>query len=229
MQVLIVDDEPIAISILEKYIRQVEGLEVAGTCRGAVEAFNFLQKIPVDLLLLDIEMPQMSGLAFLKSLQNPPTVILTTAYRDYALEGFELAVADYLLKPISFERFLKAIQKVRNSASPTLPETPATQSPGAYVYFKSGTKMVQVFLDEILFVESLGNYARLHLASGTSVVTYQKMADMMSVLPAADFIRIHRSYIVRRDKVRAFTPNEVEVGGKELPVGGQYKGNLRLL
>ncbi len=229
MQVLIVDDEPIAISILEKYIRQIEGLEVAGTCRGAVEAFNFLQKIPVDLLLLDIEMPQMSGLAFLKSLQNPPTVILTTAYRDYALEGFELAVADYLLKPISFERFLKAIQKVRNSITPTLPETPASSYRSPYLYFKSGLKMVQVFLDEILFVESLGNYARIHLASGSSVVTYQKMVDLVSALPAADFIRIHRSYIVRRDKVRAFTPTEVEVGGRELPVGGQYKSNLMML
>lgn len=229
MQVLIVDDEPIAIGILEKYVRQIEGLKVAGTCRDAVEAFNFLQKTPVDLLLLDIEMPQMSGLAFLKSLQHPPTVILTTAYRDYALEGFELAVADYLLKPISFERFLKAIQKVRNSAPPSLPETPGVVSQSSYLYFKSGTKMVQVFLDEILYVESLGNYARIHLSSGSSVVTYQKMADMMSVLPAADFIRIHRSYIVRRDKVRAFTAGEVEVGDKELPVGAQYKGNLGLL
>lgn len=229
MQVLIVDDEPIAIGILEKYVRQIEGLKVAGTCRDAVEAFNFLQKTPVDLLLLDIEMPQMSGLAFLKSLQHPPTVILTTAYRDYALEGFELAVADYLLKPISFERFLKAIQKVRNSAPPSLPETPGVVSQSSYLYFKSGTKMVQVFLDEILYVESLGNYARIHLSSCSSVVTYQKMAEMMAVLPAADFIRIHRSYIVRRDKVRAFTAGEVEVGDKELPVGAQYKGNLGLL
>ena len=229
MQVLIVDDEPIAIGILEKYVRQIEGLAVAGTCRDAVEAFNFLQKTPVDLLLLDIEMPQMSGLAFLKSLQNPPAVILTTAYRDYALEGFELAVADYLLKPISFERFLKAIQKVRNNAPPTPPEMPEMLSRSAYLYFKSGAKMVQVFFNEILFVESLGNYARIHLASGNSVVTYQKMTDMMALLPAADFIRIHRSYIVRRDKVTAFTPNEVEVGGKELPVSAQYKSNLTML
>lgn len=229
MQVLIVDDEPIAIGILEKYVQQIEGLAVAGTCRDAIEAFNFLQKTPVDLLLLDIEMPQMSGLTFLKSLQNPPKVILTTAYRDYALEGFELSVADYLLKPISFERFLKAIQKVSNSQTPASPEMPANVQRSTYLYFKSGTKMVQVFLEEILFVESMGNYARLHLSSGSSVVTYQKMSDMELALPASDFIRIHRSYMVRRDKVTAFTPNEVEVGGKELPVGGQYKNQVALL
>lgn len=229
MQVLIVDDEPIAISILEKYVRQIEGLTIAGTCRDAVEAFNFLQKTQVDLLLLDIEMPQMSGLAFLKSLQNPPTVILTTAYRDYALEGFELAVADYLLKPIAFERFLKAIQKVRNNLPAAPPETPAIATRSAYVYFKSGTKMVQVFLEDILFVESLSNYARIHLASGQSVVTYQKMTDLETVLPASDFLRIHRSYIVRRDKVTAFTPQEVEVGGKVLPVGGLFRKQIDLL
>jgi two-component system, LytTR family, response regulator len=180
-----------------------------------------LQKELVDLLLLDIEMPGLNGLSLLKSLEKPPKVILVTAYRDYALEGFELDVVDYLLKPVSFERFLKAVQKVLRTVPG--PPPPARRS---WLYFKSGAKMVQVFLEEINWVESMSNYARIFLSSGASVVTYQKMSDLETLLPAADFVRIHRSYIVRRDKVTAFTPHTVELGGKELPVGGHYKGNL---
>lgn len=226
MQTLIVDDEPIAIAILEKYLLQIDGMQIAGTCRNAVEAFNVLQNKPVDLLLLDIEMPGMSGLTLLKNLQQAPKVILTTAYRDFALEGFELDVVDYLLKPIAFERFLKAIQKIRNLATPAQSSI-ITRRP--YLYFKSGHKMVQVYLDEVLYVESMSNYARIFLSTQSSVVTYQKMSDLEALLPASEFIRIHRSYLVRRDKITAFTPDAVEIAGKELPVGGSYKNTLKRL
>jgi len=225
MRVFIVDDEPIAIGILEKYVAQIEGLELAGACRNGVEAFNLLQHTRVDLLLLDIEMPGLNGLSLLKNLHDPPSVILTTAYRDYALESYDFEVADYLLKPIAFERFLRAIQKVRKIGPPVNnPESVSVGRP--YLYFKSGHKMVQVFLDDVLYVESMGNYARIFLAPGGSVVTYQKMSDLEDLLPAGDFVRIHRSYLVRRDKVTAYTPNTVEVGGRELPVGGNYKGRF---
>lgn len=220
MNVLIVDDEPIAIGILERYVRQTDGLQLVGSCRNGVEAYNLLQRQPVDLLLLDIEMPGMNGLSLLQSLQQRPRVILTTAYREYALEGYELEVVDYLLKPVSFERFLRAIQKA-------LPKAPAAEPAGLqarrFLYFKSAQKMVQVYLDEVRYVESLSNYVRIFLQSGSSVVTYQKLGELAAELPAGEFVRIHRSYLVRKDKIRAYTPQQVDLGQIELPVGGQYR------
>ncbi|MCC6461771.1 MAG: response regulator transcription factor [Saprospiraceae bacterium] len=220
MKILIVDDEPIAIGILEKYIRQIEGLELAGSCRNGIEAYNTLQRLPVDLLLLDIEMPGMTGLSLLQSLQQRPKVILTTAYREYALEGYEFDVVDYLLKPVSFERFLKAIQKA--APKPALGDAVPPLA-RRFLYFKSAQKMVQVYLDEICYVESLSNYVRIFLQHGGSVVTYQKLGELARELPAEAFVRIHRSYLVRIDKIKAYTPQLVDVGQKELPVGGQYR------
>lgn len=222
MNIAIIDDEPIAIGILERYAAQMEGLTVAGTGCTALEAYNLLQKTSVDLLFLDIEMPVMNGFSLLKSLENPPPVILTTAYREYAIEGYELNVLDYLLKPVSFERFIKSVEKARAFvAARTLPAPDR-----AYLYFKSDKKMVQVFLDEVLYVESMSNYVRIFLADGVSVVTYQRMSDLEEILPGTAFIRIHRSFLVRKDRIRAYTPQSVEVGGKELPVGGQYRNSF---
>ncbi|MDX1911355.1 MAG: LytTR family DNA-binding domain-containing protein [Saprospiraceae bacterium] len=219
MNIAIIDDEPIAIGILERYTAQIEGLKLVGTGNNALEAYNLLQKTPVDLLFLDIEMPVMNGFSLLKSLENPPPVILTTAYREYALEGYEMNVLDYLLKPVSFERFLKAIEKARAQLALRTSQPPER----AFQYFKSDKKMVQVFLDEVLYVESMSNYVRIFLVGGASVVTYLRMADLEKTLPASAFIRIHRSFLVRRDRIRAYTPQTVEVGGRELPVGGQYR------
>ena len=223
MQVLIVDDEPIAISILEKYIRQVEGLEVAGTCRGAVEAFNFLQKTPVGLLLLDIEMPQMSGLAFLKSLQNPPPVILTTAYRDYALEGFELAVADYLLKPVKYERFQAAIAKVQKRMAPT--EAPAFD----HFFLKSGHEVVRIDHDDVMHITAMRDYVAVHTRSRGRILSLEHLRDLEARLPADRYCRIHRSHIVALKAVIRVERDHVVLDGTHLPISDTYAKRFRAL
>ncbi|WP_370089571.1 LytR/AlgR family response regulator transcription factor [Ekhidna sp.] len=212
---LVVDDEPIARDILVGYIVQLDNLELAGTCINAIEANNFLQTESVDLILLDIEMPQVSGLNFLANLENPPKVIITTAYREFALEGFELNALDYLLKPISMERFMRAIQKITQTESKELPEA-------SYIYLKADKKMVQIFFHEIEYIEGLSNYVKIHLTD-RMIISYQKLSHLEKVLPEHDFIRIHRSFIVARVKVKSYTTSFLEVGGAEIPIGGNYK------
>ncbi len=213
---LVIDDEPIAQEILVSYINQLDIMELAGTCINAIEANNFLQKETVDLILLDIEMPQVSGLNFLANLANPPKVIITTAYREFALEGFELNAVDYLLKPVSMERFMRAIQKVNKTETRTILE----EEP--YIYLKADKKMMQIFFHEIQYIEGLSNYVKIHLMDKV-IISYQKLSYLEKVLPEKDFIRIHRSFIVSRVKVKSFTSSYLEVGKTELPIGGNYK------
>lgn len=221
---LVVDDEPIARDILVVYISQLNNLKLAGTCINAIEANNFLQKESVDLILLDIEMPRVNGLNFLANLENPPKVIITTAYRDFALEGFELNAVDYLLKPISMERFMRAIGKVTNAES----KIQTDEAP--YIYLKADKKMVQIFFQDIRYIEGLSNYVKIHLTD-KMIISYQKLSHLEKVLPKQDFIRIHRSFIVSRVKVNSYTSSFLEVGDTELPIGGNYKeevlGKLR--
>ncbi len=214
MNCLIIEDEPVAAGIIENYIRRTEGLRLAGSCRNAAQGLQFLEKHPgVDLIFLDIEMPGMSGLGFIKSLSDPPKVIITTAYREFAVEGFELNAADYLLKPIRYERFQKAVEKV-NSGRPE------------YWYVKSGNKTIRVNLHDVLYIEGMGNYVKLALADQSSIVTYQRLGDLEKQLPAPLFIRIHRSYIVGVRQVESFGASSVLIGRRSLPVGGQYRENL---
>ncbi|MEP1033761.1 LytTR family DNA-binding domain-containing protein [Ekhidna sp.] len=213
---LVVDDEPIAQDILVRYIDQIDNLVLAGTCINAIEANNFLQKETVDLTLLDIEMPQVSGLNFLANLKNAPNVIITTAYRDFALEGFELNVIDYLLKPIPIERFMKAIQKL------TTNNTLAVAKEESYIYLKADKKMVQIMLNDILYIEGLSNYVKIHLRD-RMVISYQKLSYLESVLPTQHFLRIHRSFIVSRSKIRSYTSSFIQVEDSEIPIGGNYK------
>lgn len=218
---LIIEDEPLAAEILSDYIRDAPGLELAGVCSDALFALEFLQRERVDVLFLDIHLPKLKGLDFLKTLSHPPQVILTTAYHEYALEGYELAVTDYLLKPIEFSRFLKAVQKLRHPVTPeTPPVTQSTERPAHF--FNVGKKRVKVYFDEILYAESLKEYVRIFLP-GRSVVTKMQLGELETLLGNAGFVRIHRSFLVAKSKIDAYSATEVEVGGKMLPIGRSYR------
>lgn len=228
---LVVDDEPLAIAILADYIGQLETLTLVGKCDNAVEALLFLQKNKVDLLFLDIQMPKLTGIDFLKTLSNRPKVIFTTAFREYALEGFELNVLDYLLKPIPFERFLAAINKYHsaNESSNPLPQILISQDSGTpgeqFIYLKSDKKMVKVFLKDILYIESLKDYIKVK-TSTQEIITYQRIGYLEEKLPDIQFLRIHRAYIIATDKIKSFSTAVIEVGDQELPIGRQYKAEV---
>ncbi|MBC5992232.1 LytR/AlgR family response regulator transcription factor [Pontibacter cellulosilyticus] len=219
---LIVDDEPLAANLIQSYVETVEELQAVGVCHNALDAFALLRKQPVDLLFLDIQMPKLTGLEFLRALPNPPAVIITTAYREYAVEGFELDVADYLVKPVTLERFLKAVGKVMARQQVTQEETYLKQEE-PYVYYKVDRQMVKVYLKEILWIESVKDYIKVVLEDNHSLLTYQRMNYAEEKLPASLFLRIHRSFIVARDKITAYGANTVRVGEKELPIGKSYK------
>jgi len=227
---LIVDDEPIAIDILRTYIADLEGIEIVKECKNAIEAGNFLSKNTCDLIFLDIQMPQLSGLSFLKSLVNPPKIIITTAHREYALEGFDLNVVDYLLKPIAFERFLKAVNRIRTPEGKS--ESLNTVENGNnehYFYIKSGNILMKVHVEDILYIESISNYVKLFLKDDKTIVSYQSMGYLETMLPSSSFLRIHRSFIVSLSKISAFGGNYVLINKKELPVSNSYKEKLSIL
>jgi DNA-binding LytR/AlgR family response regulator len=224
---LVIDDEPLAREILKQHIAGVNALSLAGTCSNAVDAISFLNNHPVDLLFLDIQMPQLLGTNFIRTLKNPPKVIFTTAYRKYAIEGFELDAVDYLLKPISFERFLKAVNKVlqmnekpeKISATTKENQTEATNS---FLYFRADRKMVKVFFNEILFIEALKDYIKIVTASKT-IVTKYVLSTLEEMLPGKEFLRIHKSYIVAINKIESFNADSIQIAKHELPIGRLYK------
>ena len=226
---LIIDDEPPAREILKQHIAGVEALELAGTCSNAVEAVSFLKEHPVDLLLLDIQMPQLLGTNFIRTLKNPPKVIFTTAYRKYAVEGFELDAVDYLLKPISFERFLKAVNKVLqlNISSAQAMPTSATKEKqngesNSFLYFRAERKMVKVFFRDILYVEGLKDYIRI-VTDNKTIVTKYVLSTLEEMLPANEFLRIHKSYIVAVYKIDSYNADTIHIAKHELPIGRLYK------
>ena len=228
MKCIIIDDEPLAIEIMESYVGKVEQLKLEGTFRNAVSAFTFLQQHPVDLIFLDIQMPKLSGIDFLKTLKNPPKVNFTTAFRDYALDGFELEVADYLLKPIPFDRFLKAVGKVLHQPVPQTSSLPLKQDDN-YVYFKVDKKMIKVRMSEILYIESIKDYVKVKTGD-KEIVTQQKISYLEESLPKENFLRIHRSFIVNREKIDAYSATDMEIGKFHIPIGRNYKNDvMRLL
>ncbi|PYF68410.1 LytR/AlgR family response regulator transcription factor [Pedobacter nutrimenti] len=225
LKCLIVDDEPLAADILEKYIGQLDNLQLSGKCANALDALIYLQTNKVDLLFLDIQMPKLSGLDFLKTLNKRPKVILTTAFRDYAVEGFELNVLDYLVKPIPFERFLIAVNKYHGEepSIPSLISSPVQAiSKDAFLYLKSDKKMVKVFLREILYIESLKDYVRVKTVH-KEIITHQRITYLEEKLPDEKFLRIHRSFIISLDHIRSFNSSSIEIDHFELPIGRQYK------
>ncbi len=229
---LIVDDEPLALDVLQNHIANLEYLELVGRCKNAIEALKFLLKHKVDLLFLDIQMPKLTGIEFLKSIKNPPKVIFTTAYREFALEGYELNVLDYLLKPIAFERFLAAVNKALPKDIQSLPAfigTDLHESANAFIYIKSDKKMVKALLNDILYIESLKDYVRV-VTKDKEVITHQTMNFLEEKLPDNQFIRIHRSFIIALHHIHAYTVTDVEVGERQIPIGRVYKvGALKRL
>ena len=224
LRCLLVDDEPPALEVLEAHIREVAHLELVGTCGHALEAFGFLRQHPVDLLFLDIKMPKMLGTDFLRSLPHPPQVIFTTAYREYACEGFELDAVDYLLKPVSLERFLKAVAKVgKLDPGPAPPEPSHAPNPEAFLYFRIDRKMVKVVLSDILYVEGLKDYVKIHTGKGPPLVVKQTISGLEEKLSESNFLRIHRSFIVALDKIRTYSARHIEVANEELPIGRLFR------
>ena len=224
---LVIDDEPPAREILIRHIAGVDALTLVGSCSNAVEAFTFLNDHQVDLLFLDIQMPQLLGTNFIRTLKNPPKVIFTTAYRNYAIEGFELDAVDYLLKPISFERFLKAINKVMQlnlgvESVPSIPKDDYTEATNSFLYFRADRKMVKVFFRDILFIESLKDYIKI-VTTSKSIVTKYVLATLEEMLPSKEFLRIHKSYIVNIGKIDSYNADSIQILKNELPIGRLYK------
>lgn len=223
MKCIIVDDEPLARSLMESYVTRVAGLTLVKSCNNAMDAFATLRQKHIDLIFLDIQMPQTTGLELLRSLKDKPKVILTTAYREYASEAYDLDVIDYLVKPISFERFLRGVSKLYIAQTPETEEDPSLKSfEEAYLYLRADREMVKVFLKDILYIESLRDYVRVK-TPGAQVVTYQKISFLERKLPENKFVRIHRSFVVAIDKVSSFTYNSVKMGDLEIPIGRIYK------
>lgn len=224
---LIVDDEPMARDVIRRYIEKVPVLQLAGECGNAIDAMIFLHKEPVDLIFLDIRMPHLSGTDFIKSLRNVPKVIFTTAYKEYALEGFELDVVDYLLKPIRIDRFLRAVSKAFPQQKEELTGNGhSTMSPdrkinSGFIYLKADRKMVKVMLEDILYIESSRDYLKV-FTQNSSIITRQTISSIEAMLSDNEFVRIHRSYIVSIKKIDSFTHEIVEIGKKELPIGKFY-------
>lgn len=224
---LLVDDEPPALEILRTYVGNTPLLENAGECSHAIAAFEFLQKHSVDLIFLDIQMPRLLGTDLLKSLPNPPKIIFTTAYRDYAVEGFELGAIDYLLKPYSFDRFLRAVHKVldlglRDQA--IIKESVHAQT-DRFLYVRADRKMVKVMVDEIHYIESLKDYVRI-VVKDQQIITKQTITALEEMLPEHEFVRIHRSFIVSLKKIDSYNHHAVFLNKIELPVGPLYKQEI---
>lgn len=220
---LIVEDEPLAAEVLQRYINEVPFLQLMEICSNAMDALDILNKQQVDLIFLDIQLPKLKGLDFIRTVTNPPKVIFTTAYREYAVQAFELNAIDYLVKPIEFNRFLSAVNKLFQ-AKPLL-QVPAAGTAGIereYLFFNVGKKKVKVFLDEILYIESLREYIRITTKTKTILTKFQ-MTKVEEMLKDNHFIRVHRSFIVARGKIEAFSNTDIEINNKLLPIGRSYK------
>jgi len=218
---LIIDDEPLAQNVIENYLKNFSFIELTAKCDNAVIALEWIKKYKIDLIFLDISMPFISGIDFIKTMQNAPQVIITTAHREFAIEGYELNVLDYLLKPISFERFLKAIDKLDDPGSENVKAGTEDSQPESFIYVKSERKNLKILLSEILFIESLKDYIKIHTTNKT-IITQVPISDIERRLPER-FLRVHRSFIIAKDKITAYTQHDFEIGKHQIPIGRSYK------
>jgi two-component system LytT family response regulator len=225
---LIVEDEPLARNLITEYVSKVPYLNLVKACSGALEAMEVLRTNNVDLLFLDVQMPELTGISFLRSLQKKPLVILTTAYSEYAIEGYELDITDYLLKPITFERFLKAVDKVnqRMTAGPVANDKPAEVAAPNFIFVKDGTKLVKIRWDDILYVEGLKDYVTIHTRT-QKVISLQRLKLLEEQLPADKFIRVHNSFIVALDAIDSVHKDKIQIGQASIPIGDTYKKEFR--
>jgi DNA-binding LytR/AlgR family response regulator len=226
---IIVDDEPLAAKLIAKHIASVSSLELIASCHDAIEAYEYIHKHRIDLMFLDIQMPRLSGIDFLYSLKNPPAVILTTAYKEYAIDAFELDVLDYLLKPISFDRFLKAIDKYIQLKSKEEMEVsqkpmPVLQSREEFFLFvKSDKKHHKISIFEIFYIEAYGEYIKIKLKNDETILSKDSMNGILEKLPQDKFFRCHKSYIVNFEHIHSFTTYAIDISGKSIPIGRSYK------
>tara|TARA_R110001592_G_scaffold18640_1_gene77082 strand:- start:76 stop:786 length:711 start_codon:yes stop_codon:yes gene_type:complete len=218
---LIIDDEPLAVNVVKNYIEQIEDAELINSFNNAIDALNFLKKNTVDVIFLDINMPVLDGLNFIKSLKNPPLIIVTSAYTEFAIETYELDVLDYLVKPFEFPRFIKALNKVSNVLD--IHKNPTeTKSSRPYLFIKiDKKKMKKIFLDELLVIECLKDYLKINTTNGRFLI-HSTLSDFTNLLPSKDFIRIHRSFTIAMDKIDAVEGNRIEIDGIKYVIGRSY-------
>ncbi|MFP2995100.1 LytTR family DNA-binding domain-containing protein [Spongiivirga sp. MCCC 1A20706] len=226
MKYCIIDDEPIAHRIIEGYCKNLSYVEKMGNCYNALEAMQFMNQNKVDLIFLDINMPQLSGFDLLKTMQHHPKVIVTTAHKEFALEGYELNVSDYLLKPFSFERFLKAMNKVMDHKNEILVSD--SEKKKHSFFLKGDKKLHQIHIDDILFIEAYGNYTKVFLTD-EMIVCHEKISSFDALLPASDFLRVHKSFIVATNKIKIIEGNRITIEEHLVPIGQTYKHGLKRL
>jgi len=224
---IIIEDEPLAVKVLSDYILQVPFLELHGTFKDAILATDYLRYNTTDLIFLDIHLPKLKGMAFLKTLANPPAVIITTAYHQYAVEGFTLSVTDYLLKPFDFERFLKAVIKVKTAESEKqkLTEPPDVKD---FIFLNVQKKKVKILFSEIVYIESQQEYIKI-ITTKKEYVSKMSTHEIEALLPANLFIRIHRSFIISKSRIESYSSDTVEVNGVSIPIGRGYRDTMKTL
>lgn len=225
---IIVEDEPLAAEVLQDYIKQIPFLSLKRICSDAIIALEVLQNEKIDLIFLDIHLPKLKGLDFIKTLKNHPHIIITTAYHEFALQGYEYNVLDYLLKPIEFNRFVMAVNKLKQPVE-IKPGIITVQEAGRkHIFFNVSKKKVKVYLDEILYIESLKEYIRV-VTANKSVLTKFQLNQIEEILTSNNFLRIHRSFIVAMNKIEAFTATDVEISNKQIPIGRSYKETVQAM
>ncbi|NJK96104.1 MAG: response regulator transcription factor [Bacteroidetes bacterium] len=226
---IVVDDEPFAIGLLEDFIRKVPFLELVQTCENALEALEILKRGNIDLMFLDIKMPDINGLDLLKSLKNPPVVIFTTAYSEFAVESYNLDALDYLLKPVPFDRFLRSVNKAREyieiGRAGSNADIPVEKAELDYFFVKANYQILKINFSDILYLEGLKDYVKIYCGP-KAIMTNQSMKHIESRLPSASFVRVHRSYIVSLDKITSITKNRVVIGDKHIPVSGGFRDSF---
>ncbi len=228
LRCLLIDDEPPALKVLATYIAELGDMEIVGQCRNAIEALGVLRHKTVDVIFLDIKMPRIMGTDFLKNLSHPPKVIFITAYREYAVDGFELDAVDYLVKPVSFERFFKAITKLnrimgREVSVAALNEAP---DPAAFIYLKVNRDMKKVFVNDIEYIESWKDYVKIFLTGAGHLLVKRSISAIENILPDHQFVRVHRSYIVSLSKISGYNALALQIGPSEIPIGRLYKQSV---
>jgi len=229
---VIIDDEPLAQRVIERYAENLPFLEIVQKCNNAIEAIDFLHNQEVDLLFLDINMPRLSGMDFLKTLKNPPLVIITTAYAEFAIQGYELDVVDYLMKPFPFDRFYKAIQKaeelIKGKEVRHLETREADKQDDTFIFIKSSKKTYKVNLNDILYIEALGDYVKIYTTE-KMIISYQSLKNIENLLPTNSFPRIHKSFIIALSRIDLIEGNQVKIKDRLIPIGTNFKTEFEKL
>ncbi|WP_108804190.1 LytTR family DNA-binding domain-containing protein [Aquimarina sp. Aq107] len=226
---LIIDDEHVAHGIIKRYCDLLPNMKLLKHCYDALEAFEYMNTNEVDLIFLDLNMPKLKGFDFLKTLSNPPKVIVTTAYSEFALEGYELNILDYLLKPFSFERFLKAVNKATASESKSIsPNHLRTEAPEKSIFLKSNKKYIQVLIEDIKYLESAGNYAKV-VTTQETITVREKITDLLATIASDDFLQVHKSFAVAKKHIKSIEGNRILIADQVIPIGTMYKMNITQL